>query len=259
MSGQNEFNALAAGLQRMGGGFASRWGPTYDVFRLGASTPAGGILSGTAAIAGYRAWIERTTRRDLVEAAVFDLEVFVATCDSGVIALGDVLRETGPGSDGGIYTFAQNRSARESLFVRTEFGITISRPVPDGGRADQQPGDGAVVAPGYFGETIDDEQILTVASGSYSFAGPGATACTVYAGLQPLKGVHDANGPVEDPIPRAHFVAYVGPMTGAELRVRDVMTFPNRDRFLVASVHANGNPGFVGYVAVVERLASRGA
>jgi hypothetical protein len=161
------------------------------------------------------------------------------------------------GEQGASYYFVQDRPAREVLFARAEFAVSIWRPEPEGGAADQYPNTGSVLATGYGGTPESSEQMLTLASGTYSFtSAPDATPASVQIGLQPMNRSSptvDLGTPTD--MPRDRFSMFSPPLPGIELRIGDRVNVNdlNQNRYEIRQVFA-AQSGFWGYSATVENI-----
>lgn len=251
--GPTALKQINSAIQQGRGAAASVLGQTYNVFRLGATT-TNSVVFGTPAISGFQARIRRTTAKVAVENAFFELLVYTALCNNAPLELQDVLVETGYQNDGGVYTFAQARPTRETLWVRTELNCAITRPTPEGGAAAQMPASGAILASGYGGIPKANEDILTLTDGFYGFAASG-TPASVYCGLQPLNRVKDGNslGTPTD-LYREHFLCYIPNLPGVLLSELDRINAPTMDRYEVVLVYSSDLTGLSGNICIVEKL-----
>ena len=245
---------IDSAIQQGRGAAASVLGQTYNVYRNSPTTSNAIVQFSSQVISGFQARIRRTTAKVAVENAFFDLLVFEAICNNTTLELQDVLVETGYENDGGIYTFAQARPTRETLWVRTELNCSITRPTPEGGAAAQMPASGALAAPGYGGIPKGNEDILTLTNGFYAFAVSG-TPASVQCGLQPLNRVKDGNslGTPTD-LYREHFLAYVPNLPGVLLGELDRLNMPTMDRYEVVLVYSSDLTGLSGNICIVEKL-----
>lgn len=245
-------------IQRGRGVAANVLGQTYDAYRLGGTTNDA-VISGTPAIAGFAARIFKAEKK-AIENTTFALIVFEATCDNRKLELQDVFVETGYKNDGGVWTLAQMRPTRETLWVRTEGNCLITRPYPTAGNASNMPTSGNVFegADGeYSGTEKAEEQVLTLSAGLYAFTSAGSTPASVQCGLQPLSRIQDGTslGTPTD-LYRERYLAYVPMLPGEQLNELDRINFPNSDRYEVAMIYTSDLTGFSGYIAVVEKLGT---
>lgn len=174
------------------GAAAAVVGQTYDVRRLTDTTNVS-VSSNDPVFTQFPARLERTTSKVLLENQIFELMVFKSTCDNRELVLMDQLTETGyEAMAQGVYIFAQARPTRETIFMRAESNITISRPMPTSLAASTQPisgttyiGDGA-----WSGVWKEGDQPLTLINGMYGFAtvdlsGMVSGASVVFGGSVP--------------------------------------------------------------------------
>lgn len=242
------------------GAAAAVLGQTYDVYRLGAST-GGSVVTGVPQFTAYPARVRRSTMKVAIENAFFDALIYESTSDNRALVLQDVLVQTGYENDDSIFTFAQARPTRETIFVRTESAVTITRPIPPAGAAAQQPLAGPVATLGWGGIDKTNEQVLTLVNGLYAFDGLTATPAVVYCGLQPLNRIKDTStstpaGKMPTALYREHFVIYIPDLPGIMLNELDRINFPNSDRYEVALYHTSNQTGLTGYICVCEKLST---
>jgi hypothetical protein len=133
-------------------------GQSYDIRRLDAPTGATGSISSQPPIyTNYPARLRRTTKKLAIENDIFGLICYEATCDNRVLLLFDQMTETGyEPMENGVYIMAQARPTRETLWMRAESNISITRMVPEAGQVAQQPESGWVATPGYGGVEKSD-------------------------------------------------------------------------------------------------------
>lgn len=247
-----------------GQGIAQVVGQSYDVRRLSASTNVS-ISSNAPIISAFPTSIRRYTTKVALENATFDLLSFVAVCDNRALQLGDEFTETGyKAMESGVYVLAQMRPLQETIWMRTESNIAITRMLPSAGQESQQPASGWVAqAPGTIG-AVDkrSEQVLTLKNGTYAFTTtPGATPAGVVCGLQPLNRIRDTSkGTVAGKWPtalyREHFLAYMPLIPGEEIVELDRLNFPNSDRYEVMVKYTSEQTGISGYILIVEKLGT---
>jgi hypothetical protein len=254
---------LLDGVIQTGRGVAAAViGQTYDVRRLTAPTPANGSVSSqTPVLTGFPARLRRTTSKLAIENAVFDLLCYEATCDNRELVLMDELTETGyEAMENGVYVFAQARPTRETLWMRTDANIAITRPIPAVGQAAQQPSSGWVAnTNGYGGVQKDTELVMTLTNGSYAFSSVGASPASIPCGLQPLNRIKDtgtgvAAGKWPTALYREHYLAYIPLLPGEQLSELDRLNFPNSDRYEIALIYSSEMTGIGGYILIVEKL-----
>jgi hypothetical protein len=250
----NALAALGSGLQKMRGGFAGAYAPSFSVYRVSSATPATGVLSGTSSGA-LPITLERTVSRGVLENQMFEVLSFAGTCDNRNLNLGDLVQQA---SDGGVYCFAQYRPPEDSIFVRCESLATFSRPMPDGGRSDQQPASGAVYEDAYFGEYHAGEWPLTVTAGSFAYVTPAGSpvSAAVPIGLQPTSRVRDEQQPqIPEGAFHAEFFAYIPPLKGLTLSQRDRIYVPGSAGYQIISLYSSQQVGLIGTIAKLETLA----
>jgi hypothetical protein len=250
---------MDAGLRAIRGGWASQWGQTYNVYRAGSST-SGSYLNASPVITGFQMTPIFKATKTKIENQTFDLVIAIGECDDTALQIGDILVETGYEAEAGdVLVYAQRRPLRESLFVRCESNITITRPQPHGGQAAQQPGTNtSIAAAGYMGVDKASEWGLVLNSGVYSFTNtPGATLASVPAGLSQLNRLRDASDPkIPAPLYREHFVTYIPLLTGYQPTELDRFNYPNSDRYEHGSIFTSEATGLVGYVIIVEKTGT---
>jgi len=247
-------------------------GQTYDVRCLLQPNPATGSISSQVAIyTSYPARLRRITKKISIEDDIFSLVCFEATCDNRIFF--DInsngtqtieMTETGYESGvSGIYSFAQARPTRETLWMRTEANVAITRMSPTAGLASQQPVSGWVAANEgtYGGIQKDTEAVLTLNSGVYSFSSSGASPASVQCGLQPLNRIKDTSSSVAagkwpTALYREMFLAYIPLIPGEQLSELDRLNFPNSDRYEIAVIYTSEQTGIQGYITVVEKLST---
>lgn len=230
-------------------------GQTYTVYRLTASTNVS-MISGTPAIASFPAKIARTRKSWAIENATDQLLVYEFVCDKTPLQLGDALVESGYGSDGGMYIFAEARPLLPNLFVRTESAVTVTRPAPIGGQASQQPASGAVAQIGNYGGTPkSSELILTLSSGLYSFESSG-TYASVPCGMQPrsrVRGLHKIEFPTQ--VPQTEFANYLPLLPGVAILENDLINYENGDRYQVVQTFSTGDTGLQGWLCITYKVS----
>lgn len=235
-------------------------GQTYNVQRL-TSSVSGSITNSPPVATKFPARIRRTTKKVAIENAFFDLLIYEVKCDNRSLLLGDVFTETGYGNDGGIFTLVQKRPTRETLWMRTESAVTITRPMPAGGAAAQQPISGSTIAPGYGGVSKAGEWVMTLEDGLYDFTANAANPAVIPCGYQPLNRIRDgaanaAAGMLPTELYREHFVIYVPVLPGERISELDRLNFPNSDRYQVALLFTTEQTGLSGYICICEKLGT---
>lgn len=244
---------IDSAIQQGRGAAAQVLGQTYSQYRL-TTTTNNSILSGPPINSGFLARLERTTKKIEVENQFFELVVFKATCDNRTLQLGDVLQETGYEAQPTTYVFAQARPTRETLWIRTEFNVFISRPYSEAARMDQMPTSGGVVLNGWAGTYKSNEQILTLTNGMYAFKSTG-TEASIPCQLQPLNRIRDPKDPkIPTAFYREHFLAYVPDVPGEQLKELDIINCGQSDRYEIAVIYNPGDVGLTGSVCIVEKL-----
>ena len=253
-----EIQAIDTALQAGRGAEASVLGQAFTVQRL-TNTTSVGVSSTVPVYQNFPAVLRRFTSKVGLENEIFSLLAFNFICDNTYLKTGDLLTNTGYGSEPmGIFTIASKRPRRETIAMRTEWNIFISRPIPLGGAAADQPTSGAIVAAGYIGTAKAQEQILTLTDGLFEFtADPGAQTAAIPCGIQPLNRVKDAKLPkLPTALYREHFLAYVPVLPGEQLNELDRLNLPNSDRYEIALIFSTDTTGLAGNICIVERLAN---
>lgn len=249
-------------IQEGRGVAASVLGQTYDVRRINSSTN-GSISSNAALYTSFPARIRRTSKKVAIENTIFDLVCFEATCDNRVLEIGDEMTETGyEAMANGVYVMAQARPTRETLWMRCESNVAITRMMPAAGQEAQQPtfGWSAAQSGAYGGVDKRTEAVLTLTNGTYAFSTqPGATPAGVVCGLQPLNRIRDtstrvAAGKWPSALYREHFIAYLPLLPGEQIVELDRISLQNSDRYEVALVYTSETTGIAGYILIVEKL-----
>jgi hypothetical protein len=229
-------------------------GQTYDIRRLDDNTN-GAISNNPPIFTAYPARVRRTTSKAAIENITFDTLIFQATCDNRVLRDGDLLTQTGYENDGSIFTMAQARPTRETLWVRTEATCSITRPMPTAGAASQQPANGIVATQGYSGFAKSTEIPLTLQNGMYSFSSdPNATQASVQVGIQPFNRIRDGNIKLPTALYREHFMIWVPMLPGEILNELDRVRFQNMDAYEVALIFSTDTVGLSGHICIVERI-----
>ncbi len=247
-------------------------GQTYDVRCLYQPTAATGSISSQVPVyTNYPARLRRTMKKVAIEDETFTLICFEATCDNRIFfnlnANGTQpieMTETGYESgSNAVYAFAQARPTRETLWMRTESNIAITRMNPSAGKASQQPISGWVGADAgtYGGVQKDTESVLTLNSGAYTFSDASASPASIQCGIQPLNRLKDATkssaaGKWPVTLYRELYLAYIPLLPGEQLNELDRLNFPNSDRYEVAIIYTSENTGISGYLMVVEKLST---
>jgi hypothetical protein len=238
---------------------AGKLGQTYTVQRMSATTNVS-VTSTPPVMTNFPAAIEKA-KKQAIENQSFGLLVMEATCDNRKLQLMDVITETGYKADGGVYTVAQFRPRRETIWVRTESNITITRPLPGAGQAAQQPTSGVSIAPDgtWGGVDKSGEQVLTLTNGLYSFESANATAASIMAGIQALNKVREvpsstAMGKTPMPQYREEYLVWLPILNGTYLDEHDRLNFPTRDRYEIAQVFSTDLTGLAGYILTVKKL-----
>lgn len=238
---------------------AGKLGQTYTVQRLKSIT--NGAVTSTPPIKVNFPVRLLKAKKHAIENQTFDLLIMEARCDNRKLSLLDVLTETGFKADGGVWTVAQFRPTRETILVRTEANITITRPMPSAGQAAQQSAPGVTIAPDgtWGGVNKAGEQVLTLINGLYAFESVNASPASIQAGIQPLNRVRDvptsaAMGKTPMPQYREEFLAYVPMLPGTYLDEHDRLNFPSRDRYEIAQVFSTDLTGLAGYILTVKKL-----
>jgi hypothetical protein len=238
---------------------AKLFGETYDVRRVDASTNDW-IMNNTPVYSLFQARIWRETSRTIIEATPFDLVIYIVDADNTTLQLGDLLTESVESykSLGASYYYVQARPTRELLFARAEFPMTIWRPHPEGGAADQFPDSGSVFAQGYGGTPKSSELVLTLAGGTYSWEPTdNATPAVIQCGIQPQNRTAPSTTlgtPTDEP--RDRFAMYVPLLPGAQLRMGDRVTADdlNSTRYEVLQVFSAQQWGFWGSICSVQNV-----
>lgn len=238
-------------------------GQPFQVRRLDANTNVS-VSSNQPIFSNYPASLEKTTKIR-IENASFDLLCYEVDCDNRQLEYFDELTETGYRAiQQDVFVFAQYRPPfGETIWVRCESNIAITRPVPSAGQAAQQPASGWRRTPGYGGVQKTGEYVLTLNNGVYSFSGsPGATPAGVVAGLQATPRMKDAvrgsaAGKMPTALYREEFFVYLPLLPGEQISELDRLNFSALgDRYEVAIVFTTELTGLAGYVLKVEKLGT---
>ena len=254
---------LIDGIIQLGRGIASGvLGQTYDVRRLLDPTPATGSISSQIPVwTNFPARIRRTTSKLVIEDDIWGLICYIAMCDNRVLQLLDEMTETGyEAMTNGCYIFVQARPTRETLWMRAESNIAITRMMPTAGSAAQQPSAGWVADTVGLGTVQKDtEHVLTLNNGVYAFSGSGASPASIQCGLQPTTKVTDtskssAAGAWPTALYREKFLAYVPLLPGEQLNELDRLNFPNSDRYEIATIYTSELTGIAGTLLILEKL-----
>ena len=238
---------------------AGIFGETYDVRRIDANTN-NSIMLNTPAISLFQARIWRDTSRAVIEATPFDLVLYIVDADNTNLELGDLLTESVESYQtlGASYYYVQARPTREVLFARAEFPMTVWRPHPEGGAADQFPDTGSIFAPGYGGTPKSSELVLTLAGGTYSWnETDNATPAIVQCGIQPQNRTAPSTilgTPTDNP--RDRFAMYLPLLPGVELRMGDRVTADdiNATRYEILQVFSAQMWGLYGYICSIQNV-----
>ena len=241
------------------GYIASIYGETYDVRRIDANTNVS-VMFNTPVYSLYQARIWRDTSRTVIEATPFDLIIYIADADNTNLVFGDILTESVESYHplGASYYYVQARPTRELLLARADLSMTVWRPEPEGGAADQFPTTGSTFATGYGSTPKSSELVLTLAGGQYSWEpGAVATPAFVQCGMQPQnRTVPDERLGTPTDLPRDRFALYVPALPGVELRMSDRFTMndTNASRFEILQVFSAMQWGFTGYICTVQNI-----
>lgn len=251
-------------IQRGRGAAAAVIGQTYDVRRLDANTNVS-VSSNTPVFSGFPARLRRTTDKKAIEGQIFELIVFIATCDNRSLVLMDQLTETGyEAQEAATYIFAQARPTRETVFVRSEATVFLTRPNPTALHSSQQPAMGGrfiSAMDGWSGIAAADERVLTLTNGMYAFRGkpqpgdPPVVPAQLACGLSANARFHEGKTlgvPVEQY--RDQFLCYLPMLPGEQLNEIDRINFGGSDRYKIAKILTTEYTGLSGYVLFVEKL-----
>jgi hypothetical protein len=247
---------IDAAIQAGRGAAASVLGETHDVRRMSPTTN-GSISSNAPVISAFQAYVPKKAKKMDVENDLFSLNAYEAKCDNTQLQIGDVLTQTGYKSDGRVYTYAQQRPAGKSIFVRTEWNCFISRPHPGAGNPEQQPTSGAVFIEERGAISKLSEQVLVLQNGTYSFEDAGASPAGIYVGMQQLNRIRDGKGlgtPTD--LPDEHFLFYVPYLPGEQIERKDRINLGNSDRYEVLSVYSSDAVGLVGSIIIAGMLGT---
>jgi hypothetical protein len=254
---------LLDGVIQMGRGIAAAViGQTYDVRRLTQPIPATGSISSQIPVwTNFPARLRRITSKLAIEDDIWGLICFEATCDNRQLQLLDELTETGyEAMTNGCYIYAQARPTRETLWMRAESNIAITRMMPTAGAAAQQPSAGWVADTVGLGTVQKDtEHVLTLNNGVYAFSGAGASPASIQCGLQPTTKLTDtskssAAGSWPTALYREKFLAYIPLLPGEQLVELDRLNFPNSDRYEIGTIYTSETTGIAGYLLILEKL-----
>lgn len=236
------------------GAAASVLGQGYTVHRLN-DTTNGSISNNTPLYLQFPARLRHTTSKAAIENTSFDILVFQATCDNRKLEIGDLCVQTGYVNDGSVFTVAQKRPTRETLWIRTESACSLSRPKPFSGQAAQNPATRVFPTPGYSGIAKSSEWFLTLNDGLYSYTSdPNAQVATVYCGLQPTRRIRDGNIKMPTALYREQFLAWLPMLPGEVLSELDRVRFPNQDAYEIALIFSTDVTGLAGHICLVERI-----
>lgn len=257
--GPTDLPGIDNDIQDARGDAAGVLGQTYDLYRL-TGTTNNGIISGTPLYSQYQASIRKTNDRKALENTVFEIQVFEALCDNRSLSLGDILVENPAyyGGSGSAYAVAQKRPRRETILVRCESNVSITRPNPQGGQAGQQPASGNVfMSPDtqYGGIWKQTESLLTLSGGLYSFAATGQLASVPF-GLQPQNRARSAHKPdFPTQVPETRFVGYLPLLPGVQIVENDIVNMSNSDRYMVIQPFQTASTGLNGWVLLLTKMA----
>jgi hypothetical protein len=260
-----QMTLINSAIQAGRGASAAVTGQTYDVRRLDSKT-SGSISNNKPVLPAFPASIKRIAKTK-AENEIFGLLAYEATCNNLPLKIGDLCTETGYGEDGGVYYVAQKRPLRETIWMRAESAINITRPQGTAGAVSQQPTpqQGWVVAPTgtWSGIAKNTEEVLTLTNGLYSFSSdPAASPAVVYAGLQPRPIVKPGTEPklpgvgkLATTLDIETFVIYLPLLPGEEVSEYDRIAFSQiGDRYEVHLVFTTADTGLAGYIIIATKL-----
>ena len=235
-------------------------GQVYKVYRLNGNT-AGAVISANSLVhPAFNFYFEKA-QKSIIENTTFDLQVFSAIGDATQLRVGDILVETGFGSDGGTYCVAQirNRKPFRTILVRVESQSAIQEPQPDAGSDETQPMSGPVWVEGAWGgATVDARYNLTLDNGMYQMLPFGeGTLASVPIGIQPLNKVRDSHKPgIPTPYARTLYLAYIPPTPGYDPAEKDIIKAANMESYEISQIYSSTPVGLSGSIAICERMAT---
>jgi hypothetical protein len=249
-------NAIQQGLGVVG----AVVGQPMNVFRLSGATN-GCIISGEPTLANFPANIRRITQKVAIEGEIFSLICMVSNCNNLPLQLQDVMVEYGyEAQTGGIYVFSQHRPMAETLWMRAESLVQITRPTPPAGNPQQQPTEGTSFIDAYGGTMNASDEVLTLTGGMYSFesespsgsVSPASIPCQL-AQINRVQKDRALGTPTDQPAQR--YLIYCPDLPGEQLQELDRIKFPNADSYQVDSVYP-GITGMTGYFIIAMKRAS---
>jgi hypothetical protein len=232
---------LDAKIQRGRGKIASKFGQTFDVYRLGPNSGGVGIVSASSLFASnVAAEFERFSKKDEIEVEppIKGL-YFTASFNALRFQPGDVFvqRQDSYRYDGAVYTLGATRPApRLPFFASTPIYATLSRPDANPQRVRSG------LAP-FSGQAKEYEWPLILLPGqptaSYAFVytltvGQVPATVPVYLGPQIRPGrLPSVDVRLPDDVPEQLYDAYLPVMPGVMLTENDVITGSTGDRFRI--------------------------
>lgn len=222
-------------------------GRLFDVYRY---APNATKLYGTDPLyVDYQAYLKKTANRNVIENITFDLVTSIATCDTTILQLGDLLVTTGLDGAPESWCFAQREPMREALFTRVEFTATLRRNSIGPGSIADQPDTGSAFT-GYAGRSDGTDRYLGFVNATLAFGG-SSTAIQIPCGLQPQnrsRGAHESEIPSSTE--HSRYCAYLPPL-GIKVEENDEIVIAG-DAYLVRQTFES-QVGFVGNILIVEK------
>lgn len=250
---------MDAGLRSIRGGFASSWGQTYDIYRVGAGV-SGSYLDGDPILTGWNYSPNARAKKTQIEGQTFEMPIYGGEIDDTSLQLFDILVENGYGAEEETFVLAQQRPLHKPLFVQCPFNITITRPQPHGGQMAQQPTGNqgpAIAGAGYGGVDKASEWGLILTNGVYSFVNSQSDLATVPAALLQTNRIQDSREPkIPAALYRERFCIWIPLLPGVQLQEQDAFNFPNSDRYEGASIYTPESVGLAGYFIFTEKLGT---
>lgn len=247
---------MNAAIQAARGGVASQWGESYDVRRLDGSTNVS-ISNNSPVISGFKARIKRTTNKQYIEGQTFELLVYEFECNNLDLEQFDQL--TGTEAGGPVtYIFAGDRITRQSVFMRAEASVTITRPWPTALDDSQQPSSGGIALTdgAWSGTVAAHEKILTLTDGLYDFSTePDVTPAVVACGLS-MNARFSEGKTLDVPVEqyKDQFVCYLPNLNGEMLNELDRINFGSTERYEIAKILQYSTTDFAGYVLFLLKM-----
>ena len=245
-------------VQQGRGVAASVLGQTYSVYRINSSTVGSVISSNSLVYPSFQMYFKKASKTHL-ENTMFDLQTFEATCDGTKLRVGDILKENGYESDGGIYCVGQLRPMKTNILIRVESPSAIEKPHPDAGASEDQPNSGFVYIPDKFGGIrLAGRYELTLQGGLYSIQKQGlGTPASIPIGLQPINRVGEGHKPnLPTTVPVTKFLCYIPPTPGYAPNELDVIKGLSMESYSISMVYTSEGVGVQGTICVLTKMAA---